>query len=136
MKHKLTIDPFPTLSHCRGLRELEINQLAPEPQEDVLLFSSITSADLQKIVLPLRYGWVMMNDPGFARYNQTLDDCLCQHAQRLRRSGHKRRLEFVFRIGIVPDDEKIFEIFLPKFREQGRVKFVWEKGERVYGSIG
>jgi len=97
----------------------------------VSLFLSITSTDLQKIVLPARYRFKRRDDPVFARYYQTIDDCLCQLIGRLQGLGYKHKLEIVFRIWEVPGDEDVFKGLLPKFREQGRVKFTWWKDERV-----
>ena len=129
-KRKPTTDSFPVISNCRGLCELEIS-LPSLPQDEVSLFSSITSTNLQRIVLPTRYGFERMGDPVFAPYYRSIDDCLCQLVGRLRRSGYKRRLEVVFRIKDVPDDEQVFEEFLPRFREQGRVKIMQELGGRI-----
>ena len=99
------------------------------------LFTSITSTNLQKIVLPLRFGFRTKEFSGFARYRQSLDDCLCRLVEQLRRSGYKQRPELVLLTRDVPDDEKGFEEFLPKFREQGRVKFIRElDGRVVYSS--
>ena len=87
------------------------------------LFSSIASTNLRKIVLPLRYEFGMPLVSRFERYPKALDDCLYQLVQRLRRSGYKHGLELAFQTIEVPDDE-VFEEFLPKFREQGRVKLI------------
>ena len=73
----------------------------------------------------------MGGDSTFARYYQTIDDCLCQLVGRLQRSGYTHKLEIVFRIWEVPDDEDVFKELLPKFREQGRVKFTSWPDERV-----
>ena len=59
-----------------------------------------------------------------------LDDCLYRLVQRLRQSGYETRLELVFSTAEVPDDEALEE-FLPKFREQGRVKLISEEDGRV-----
>ena len=131
-KDKSAIDKYPALSHCRELRELEIS-LPYMPGDEMTLFSSITSTNLRKIVLPLRYEFGMPLVSCFERYPQALDDCLYQLVQRLRRSGYKHRLELAFQTIEVPDDE-VFEEFLPKFREQGRVKLISEVDGRVFYS--
>jgi len=112
--------PFPTLSNCRGLRELQVS-LPALAQDEISLLSSITSTNLQKIVLSARYGFERSGEPAFAAYYQEIDDCLCQLVERLRRSGYKHELEVALHICGVPEDEKALEEFLPKFKEQGRV---------------
>ena len=100
-------------------------------QDEVSLLSSITSTDLQKIVLPARYRFKNRDEPDFTRYHQTVDDCLCQLVERLQGSGYRHKLEVVFHVREVLDDEEIFKELLPKFKEQGRVKFTWWQDERV-----
>ena len=107
--------------------------LSPTAQDEVSLIATITSTNLQKISFPARYGFEMESeDPLFASYYKTIDDSLCQLVERLRKSGYKHRLDMVFRIGRIPGGEETdFKTFLPRFREQGRVKVVLELGERV-----
>ena len=101
-------------------------------QEEVSLIASITSTNLQKIVFSARYGFESEGNPVFERYYQAIDDCLCQLVGRLRESGYKHRLEMAFCIWDVPHGEGTgFEGFLPKFREQGRVKFLWTLSDTV-----
>ena len=99
--------------------------------DELSLLSSITSTNLQKIVFPARYRFNRIDHPAIARYYQTIDDCLCQLVGRLQRSGYKHKLEMVFYVWEVPDDEEVFKELLPRFREQGLVKFAWWQDERV-----
>ena len=133
-KHKLAIEPFPSLSRCRGLRELEIS-LPNLPRDEVSLFSSITSTDLRKIVLPVRYEFGRPDFSRFGTYPRMLDDCLYRLVERLRQSRYEHRLELEYRIWHVLDYEGVSDEFLPKFREQGLVKFVsGVDGRVVYSS--
>lgn len=103
------------------------------PLEDELtLIESITSTNLQKIVLPARHGITIKGDLASARYYEEVDDSLCILVERLRELGYKNRLDVVFCIEEVPDDDEMgFREFLPRFRERGRVILLWGKSEKV-----
>jgi len=100
-------------------------------EDQVSLITSITSTNLQKIVLSAQYGFKRKGNPAFESYYQTLDGCLCQLVERLRGLGYEHRLDVVIRISEFPDDKRVFEEFLPRFREQGRVKLVRERNGKV-----
>ena len=101
------------------------------PEAEMSLLSSITSTDLEKIVLPLRYEYGTTDFSPYGRYPRMLDDCLCQLVQRLRRLGYQHKLELEFHIPDVPDDQEVFKVFLPQFRQLGRVKLISEEDGRV-----
>ena len=131
-KHGVTAGPFPTLSRCQGLRELEVGTLPPTVRVELSLIASITSTNLQKITFPGRYGFVNKDNSVSVRYYETIDDTLCRLVERLRRSGYKHRLDMAFSTWDVLDGgETSFKELLPRFREQGRVKVVCEPGWRV-----
>ena len=82
-------------------------------------------------MLPARYRFKRGDEPDFTRYYQLVDDCLCQLVERLQGSGYRHKLEVIFCIQEVLDDEEVLKELLPKFKEQGRVKFTWWQDERV-----
>ena len=101
-------------------------------RDEVLFIASITSTNIRKIVFSARHGFESEGDQVFKRYYQTIDDCLCQLVGRLRESGYEHRLEMVYRIWDVPLGEGPgFKGFLPRFREQGRVKLLWMLSDTV-----
>ncbi|KAF9648097.1 hypothetical protein BDM02DRAFT_3115866 [Thelephora ganbajun] len=122
----------PTLSHCQGLRQLEVSELSPA-YDKLSLIASITSTNLRKISLPARYQLDCKDDSHRIGYYETIDGCLCQLVERLRGSGYKHRLDVELWIwGSKWNDEKVdFKKLLPKFREQGRVEIV----ERLSGRV-
>lgn len=101
-------------------------------QDELSLIASITSTNLRKIVLVARYGFGARGSSIFKGYHERLDSCLCRVVDQLRGFGYNHRLDVVLLIEDVPRGEDTgFGEFLPRFREQGRVKVVLEPGERV-----
>ena len=116
---------YHNLTRCSELRELEITRLPPH-EEERRLISTITSANLRKIIFTpqdSRLDWDLLRHhywwPPF-------DDMICGLVDRLQVLGHKGTLEVVFQAVFVDlENKKVnHERILPKFKEKGRVRIV------------
>jgi len=90
------------------------------------ILSSITSVELQKIIVPARY---MRNSRIFALRIEAwdlIDEQLCELVARLGWAGYRHTLEVEVRFAEVEDDPRKYEFteFLPKFKEKGIVTII------------
>ena len=117
------MDTKPDLSRCSQLRQLEIVSTYPEEQERILI-SSITSANLEKIIFKpfnIQSLQFFLGDPCWIHF----DNILYGLVDRLRRSGLKHTLEVEFQLTSAEFGEEVYHgDFLPMFKEKGRVRMV------------
>lgn len=114
-----------TIRHFRQLRELELEATLPSSTYQALL-SSITSAELRKIIIMVRYmdDWRM-----FLRRMEpwaSIDEWLCELVDRLRAAGHRHTLEVELCFTYAEGDlsEICFTKFFSGFREKGAVAVI------------
>ena len=125
------MDAPTSLIHYPELCELEFTELYTT-QMHIATISSIASVNIWKITLSSYSSDTTLH--AFLNHHcwTSLDDCISALADKLRKLGNEQTLEVEFRIKYLIIDKPVdYKMFLPKFREKGRVRVVGRSDTRV-----